>query len=77
MNKVTEDKNLGRKKTQCTPVSEELMNWEWEGKTGSGKSKINGCSDFPGGPVVKNPPADAGDTGSIPRWGRFHMPQGS
>ena len=22
--------------------------------------------DFPGGPVVKNPPADAGDTGSIP-----------
>ena len=22
--------------------------------------------DFPGGPVVKNPPANAGDTGSIP-----------
>ena len=26
--------------------------------------------DFPGGPVVKNPPASAGDTGSIPRSGR-------
>ena len=30
--------------------------------------------DFPGGPVVKNPPANAGDTGLIPRLGRFHMP---
>ena len=30
---------------------------------------------FPGGSVVKNPPANAGDTedvGSIPGWGRFH-----
>ena len=26
---------------------------------------------FPGGSVVKNPPANAGDTGSIPGWGRF------
>ena len=25
---------------------------------------------FPGGSVVKNPPANAGDTGSIPGWGR-------
>ena len=25
--------------------------------------------DFPGGPVVKNPPSDAGDTGSIPGLG--------
>ena len=24
---------------------------------------------FPGGPVVKNQPANAGDTGSIPSWG--------
>ena len=29
--------------------------------------------DFLGGPVVKNPPADAGDTGSISGPGRFHM----
>ena len=25
---------------------------------------------FPGGPVVKNPPASAGDMGLIPGWGR-------
>ena len=29
---------------------------------------------FPGGSVVKNPPASAGDTGSIPGPGRSHMP---
>ena len=30
-------------------------------------------SDFSGGPVVNNPPANAGDTGSIPGPGRSHM----
>ena len=29
--------------------------------------------DFPGGTVVKNPPANAGDTGSSPGWRRSHM----
>ena len=29
---------------------------------------------FPGGSVVKNLPASAGDTGSIPDPGRSHMP---
>ena len=33
--------------------------------------------DFPGGPLVKNLPANAGDMGLIPGPGRFHMPQGS
>ena len=28
-------------------------------------------TDFPGGSVVKNTPANAGDTGSIPELGRF------
>ena len=31
--------------------------------------------DFPGGAVVKNPPANAGDKGSSPRPGRSHIPQ--
>ena len=31
------------------------------------------AEDFPSGPV-KNPSASAGDTGSIPDLGRFHMP---
>ena len=31
--------------------------------------------DFPGGTVVKNPSANAGETGSSPGLGRSHMPQ--
>ena len=31
--------------------------------------------DFPGGAVVKNLPANAGDTGSSPGLGRSHMPR--
>ena len=30
--------------------------------------------DFPGGAVVKNPPANAGDTGLSSGLGRSHMP---
>ena len=33
--------------------------------------------DFPGGPVVRIPPANTGDMGSIPGPGRFHMLQGN
>ena len=29
----------------------------------------NAMGDFPGGPVVKNPPSNAGDTSSIPDQG--------
>ena len=35
-----------------------------------------GEKDFPGGPVVKNPPCHAGDADSIPGQGRVHTPQG-
>ena len=31
--------------------------------------------DFPGGSVVKDPPANAGHTGSSPGLGRSHMPR--
>ena len=33
--------------------------------------------DFPDGPVVKNPPANAGDMGLIPALGRPHVLQGN
>ena len=33
------------------------------------------CVGFPGGSVVKNPPTNAGNTGSTPDPGRFHMSQ--
>ena len=40
----------------------------------SGKS-TDTYQHFLGGPVVKNAPAKAGDTSSIPGQGRFHMPR--
>ena len=39
--------------------------------------KLNPNGDFLDGPVVKNPLANAGDTGSIAGLGRFHMPWGN
>ena len=39
------------------------------------KKKKKNAQDFLGGTVVKNLPANAGDTGSSPGPGRSHMPQ--
>lgn len=33
--------------------------------------------NFPGGPMAKDPPANAGDLGLIPVPRRFHMPRGN
>ena len=41
----------------------------------SKKKKKTTVRDFPGGTLVKNPPANAGDTGSSPGLGRSHMLQ--
>ena len=38
------------------------------------KLAVWGC---PGGPVVKNVPCNARDTGSVPGSGRSHVPQSS
>ena len=37
--------------------------------------KLRNLMGFPGGPVVENPPANAGDMGSIPGPGRFQATQ--
>ena len=37
--------------------------------------RVNNYWDFPGGAVVKNPPANAGNTDSIPGPGGSHMPR--
>ena len=37
----------------------------------------NQYKDFPGDPVVKNPPANVRDAGSILSLGRFHTPWSS
>ena len=44
-------------------------------KLSSYKSLLSCKGDFPGGSVVKNPPANARDTVSIPGPGRSHMLQ--
>ena len=36
--------------------------------------KKKNFGDFPGDAVVKNPPANAGDTGLSPGLGRSHVP---
>ena len=46
----------------------------WGGKCLNTKFESE-MRDFPGGAVVKNPPANAGDSGSIPGPGRSHMLQ--
>ena len=39
--------------------------------------KIRSVGDFSGCPVVKNPSANAGDTGLIPNPGRSHLLRGN
>ena len=41
------------------------------------KQRKKNVRNFPGGPVIRNLPANSGDTGSIPDPGRFHVPQGT
>ena len=38
---------------------------------------LNVAVGFPGGPVVRNPSANAGDTCLIPDPRRFHTPRGN
>ena len=53
-------------------IYKQLMQVNIKKKTTQSK---NGQKDFPGGAVVKNPPANAGDMGSSPGPGRSHMPR--
>ena len=54
------------------PVSSELWRGCWLYLSLRWLSKLNE-QDFPGGPVVKNLPAKAGDVSSVPGPGRFHV----
>ena len=56
---------------------------EWTGEEETRMFWVNSCTTssrkqamgFPGGAVVKNLPANAGDTGSSPGLGRSHVPR--
>ena len=62
---------------QIWPVAHSLLPaLDGNHETGDGVNDIlKPFQDFPGGAVVKNPPANAGNTGSSPGPGRSHMPR--
>ena len=69
-----EKKNIGA----CHKVIDSLRCWAFF--TASTKREMqlsSSLSNFPGGPVVKDMPANAEDMGSIPGLGRSHMSQDS
>ena len=57
-------------RSKWQPVNTDIL----DTKAGSRWEKIFDMG-FPGGAVVKNPPANAGDTGSSPGPGRSHVPR--
>ena len=61
----------GVKKDSCT--DRQMEKWRDYGPGTSSLHPQEAGGDVPGGPVVKNLPANAGDMGSIPDSGRFHM----
>ena len=65
--------NTNREK--CTNTLRVQLNKFSSGSNpGSPKTKQNKTWGIPGGVVVKNLPANAGDTGSSPAPGKSHMP---
>ena len=68
-----------RAKTDKIPRSKELTSRIYKELLNSTKTKNPiqkwAKGDFPGGAVVENPPANAGDTGLSPGPGRSHMPR--
>ena len=60
----------GDKVPSSHPCTGDALGHQW----GFQKGLVLG---FPGGPVVGSPHANAGDMGSVPGPGGFHMPQGN
>ena len=67
-----EEKDIKPTYKQVVPVKT-----PWEER--AGLREIIGAGEWgcPGGPVVKNPPCNAGDPALIPGPGRSHMPRGN
>ena len=61
---VKTEVGIGKKKQRSRNKGQKLRQVRKQGQGG-----------FPGGSVIKNPPANAGDTGSIPDPARSHMPR--
>ena len=60
--------------TGLTPGGEnKILHVTWHGQKKKKKRFKPNTRGFPGGAVVKNPPANAGDMDSSPGLGRSHM----
>ena len=66
------DEKLEKEEEKKMVEEGETVGWK---ENRGGREVKTSSGDFPGGSEVKNPPANAGDRGSIPDPGRFHMPQ--
>ena len=71
MSHIILEENISKSKASLVP---ELQNSSYIILSLKTEIKITDSGDFPGGSVVKNPPANAGATGSIPDPGRSYMP---
>ena len=70
---------MKQSESQCKEASRKGETSLFKRETGKAWTETEGEAKawwlgFPGGAVVKNPPANAGDTGSSPGPGRSHMP---
>ena len=59
----------------CALISIRCKIRRWQAETPDFMTVECWARGFPGGPVVKNLPANAGDIGLMPDPGRFHMLQ--
>ena len=57
------------KEWQSTQSCDKMLSLSYNKRSANSNYK----KSFPGGPVVKSLPCNAGDTGLIPGPGRFHM----
>ena len=69
------NKHMRRCPTSLTTGEKEIKTAMRHHFRATKKTMLKKKGDFPGGPVVNNLPANAGDRGSIPASGRLHMQQ--
>ena len=74
-NHISDKELISRVCKICSKLIKKISNSSTNGqkKLEKNTSLKKMFEDFPGGPVVRNPPANARDMGSIPGPGRFHM----
>ena len=75
MSITANSKHLGKLLLKYICAFQPLRHLQLQNVRTGGTIKILYYQDFPGIPMVKNPPANEEDGGLIPGQGRFHVPQ--